>query len=369
MSETDTARSAVFDVYSARELALAAGVPVHLVRERIRAGDIPTIDGEFVAHPEAVAAVHMLSGGVPPPGTAGHGRTSAAALDRNPALFQDRSPDSRGIRLPVFFSTVVHGLAVTGVLMMTILAAAPIPVEREPTPPLKPLRLVYLMAPGPGGGGGGGGLKRPTPPPRAERKRPPKRLSSPVPPVRRPRPIVAARRVEPPTPPPLRHEPAPLLLAPVVPVASGLRDRVGTLESTVARADSPGPGEGGGVGGGGGVGLGSGHGSGIGPGSGGGTGGGPYRPGSGVEPPRLLHEVKPSYSEDARRRGIEGSVVLEIVVRDDGRVGDLRVIQRLGYGLDDRAMEAVWQWRFTPAIRVGQPVDVIVEVAVEFLLR
>ena len=91
--------------------------------------------------------------------------------------------------------------------------------------------------------------------------------------------------------------------------------------------------------------------------------------GSGVEPPRLLHEVKPSYSEDARRRGIEGSVVLEIVVRDDGRVGDLRVIQRLGYGLDDRAMEAVRQWRFTPATRVGQPVDVIVEVAVEFLLR
>ncbi|MBA2356204.1 MAG: energy transducer TonB, partial [Acidobacteria bacterium] len=118
-----------------------------------------------------------------------------------------------------------------------------------------------------------------------------------------------------------------------------------------------------------GTGLGEGDGAGIGDGSGGGEGGGPYRPGSGVEPPRLLREVKPDYTEDARRRGLEGEVVLEIVVRRDGRVGDVRVRQGLGSGLDQQAVEAVRRWQFAPATRKGRQVDVVVEVAVEFRLR
>ena len=103
--------------------------------------------------------------------------------------------------------------------------------------------------------------------------------------------------------------------------------------------------------------------------SGGGTGGGPYRPGSGIEPPRLLHEVKAQYTEDARRRGITGDVLLEVVVRRDGSVGDVRVLQGLGYGLEERAITAVRQWRFAAGQRKGAPVDVLVEVAVEFTLR
>jgi protein TonB len=133
--------------------------------------------------------------------------------------------------------------------------------------------------------------------------------------------------------------------------------------------DSHGPGKGGGAGTGTGTGLGSGDGSGIGPGSGGGTGGGPYRPGSGIEPPRLLREVKADYTEDARRRGISGDVVLEIVVRRDGSVGDVRILQGLAGGLNDRAVQAVRQWQFSPAHRLGAAVDVLVEVAVEFKLR
>jgi protein TonB len=115
--------------------------------------------------------------------------------------------------------------------------------------------------------------------------------------------------------------------------------------------------------------VGSGSGSGVGQGEGGGTGGGPYRPGSGIEPPTLLREVKPDYTEEARRRGVEGDVVMEIVVRHDGSVGDVRIVQGLGAGLDARAVEAVRQWRFTPARRLGAPVDVIVEVAMEFKIR
>jgi protein TonB len=98
-------------------------------------------------------------------------------------------------------------------------------------------------------------------------------------------------------------------------------------------------------------------------------GGGPYRPGSGISPPSLLREVKPTYTDEARRRNITGDVVLEIVVRADGTVGEIRLLDGLGSGLNQRAIEAVRQWRFSPARRFGQPVDVLVEVAVEFRLR
>ncbi len=143
------------------------------------------------------------------------------------------------------------------------------------------------------------------------------------------------------------------------------------MQETAAATESHGPGTGGGAGtgAGAGTGLGEGTGSGIGPGSGGGTGGGPYRPGSGITPPRVLKEVKADYTEEARQRGLSGDVVMEIVVRADGAVGDVRILQGLGSGLNERAAQAVRQWRFAPATRQGAPVDVIVEVAVEFKLR
>ena len=94
-----------------------------------------------------------------------------------------------------------------------------------------------------------------------------------------------------------------------------------------------------------------------------------FAPGSGIEPPRLLREVKADYSEDARRLGIQGEVVMEIVVMSNGSVGDVKILKRLGAGLDERAIQAVRQWRFAPATRKGSAVDVLVEVAVEFKLR
>jgi TonB family protein len=236
------------------------------------------------------------------------------------------------------------------------------PVERVP------LRLVYLALPGPGGGGGGGGLRQRVPPPKAQRKGR-HSIDSPLP-VRRPpdppEPVVEPKDADPPPTPP---EPLPPVEAPVATAPSDERDHAGVLEQTTAENDSRGPGSGGGVGTGTGTGIGEGDGSGLGEGSGGGTGGGPYRPGSGIEPPSLLREVKPDYSEQARQRHIEGDVVMEIVVRRDGTVGDVRVIDGLGYGLDERAMQAVRQWRFSPARRRGAPVNVMVEVAMEFKIR
>lgn len=161
----------------------------------------------------------------------------------------------------------------------------------------------------------------------------------------------------------------PPVMAPVVTRPADERDREGLMAKVEEPEPSSGPGSGGGVGTGTGTGLGEGDGSGIGDGSGGGTGGGPYRPGSGVDPPRLLREVRAEYSDAARRANLEGEVVLEIVVRRDGSVGDVKILQGLGLDLNDRAIRAVRQWRFAPARLKGTPVDVVVEVAVEFRLR
>ena len=159
-------------------------------------------------------------------------------------------------------------------------------------------------------------------------------------------------------------------MAPVAPVAADPKNQEGELKEVPKEAPpSQGPGAGGGTGSGKGTGIGEGNGSGIGQGEGGGMGGGPYRPGSGVSPPQLLKEVRADYTDEARRANVEGEVVLEIVVRRDGTVGDVKVLQRLGSGLEQRAIQAVRQWRFSPARLKGTPVDVVVEVAVEFRLR
>jgi TonB family protein len=293
-----------------------------------------------------------------------------------PELFQHGPTGTREARIPLVGSTLAHALMLGGmVLMMGIGSAQPEPVTR-----FDKTDLVFLALPGPGGGGGGGGLKQPAPPPRAELKGT-SRMRSPVPtlkavkgPKTEPRPAPPAeplpepKPAEPP-PPPQAPEPEPPVLAPVATVEADTRDRAGVPVDTPSEADSRGRGTGGGAGTGAGTGLGEGDGAGIGPGSGGGTGGGPYRPGSGITPPSLIREVKPDYTEEARRRGINGEVELEIVVRRDGSVGDVRLQRGLGAGLDQRAIDAVRQWRFAPARRMGTPVDVLVEVAVAFKLR
>jgi protein TonB len=172
-----------------------------------------------------------------------------------------------------------------------------------------------------------------------------------------------------PTPAP---EPKPIPVKPIdvplAPVAAAIERHDGEINAAPSPVASAGPGvDGAGSGRDGGNGPGRGRGAGAG--EDGGFGGGPYRPGSGVEPPRLLREVKAAYSEEARRANVMGDVLMEVVVRADGSVGSARVTRGLGFGLDALATEAVRQWRFAPARRAGVPVDVVVEVAMEFNLR
>ena len=134
---------------------------------------------------------------------------------------------------------------------------------------------------------------------------------------------------------------------------------------------SQGSGSGGGAGTGTGTGVGPGSGSGLGPGSGGGTGGGVYRPGNGVTLPRLLKEVKPQYTSDAMRAKIQGTVLLECVVRPDGTITDVQVIRSLDptFGLDQQAIAAAKGWKFAPGTRLGEPVPVLITIELTFTLR
>jgi TonB family protein len=158
-------------------------------------------------------------------------------------------------------------------------------------------------------------------------------------------------------------------MAPIPAKPAETQDREGLLARAPETPPSQGSGTGGSVGSGHGTGLGQGDGNGVGEGSGGGYGGGPFRPGSGVEPPRLLREVRADYTDEARRANIEGEVELEIVVRRDGSVGEVKIVRGLRGGLNERAVQAVRQWRFAPGRMKGVPVDVVVEVGVEFGLR
>ena len=337
------------EVFTIDEVARAAGVPQAAVRTLLGRGELNLVAGTRfidVVNPSRVAR-----------------RLRETALVQHTAAAQplfEPAHAARDTRKPVLFSLIGHGAVALLLVLLSMDRTQTAPLEE---PVHEETHLVFLMSPGPGGGGGGGGLRQPKPAPKILRQAEHPRPQLSVPPVKEAEPVVVAKQPEP------EPEPAKEILAPVQTVAANDQDRVGQIEHAPEAPPSNGPGSGGGVGTGQGAGNGEGLGSGIGDGAGGGTGGGPYRPGSGIEAPRLLREVKAQYTEDARRRGITGDVLLEVVVRSDGSVGSTRVLQGLGYGLEQRAIDAVRQWRFAPAVRKGVPVDVLVEIAVEFTLR
>jgi len=131
---------------------------------------------------------------------------------------------------------------------------------------------------------------------------------------------------------------------------------------------SNGMGSGGGIGNGRGGGVGSGTGAGVGPGSGGGFGGGAYRIGGGVSAPSVLTKVEPEYSEEARKAKWQGTVLLSLVVDENGRAQNIKVVRSLGLGLDQKAIEAVEKWRFKPGMKDGKAVPVQASIEVNFRL-
>ena len=93
-----------------------------------------------------------------------------------------------------------------------------------------------------------------------------------------------------------------------------------------------------------------------------------YRVGNGVSAPSLFRKVEPQYSEAGRKLRAQGRVLLSIVVQPDGTAQDLKVLTSLGYGLDEKAVEAVRKWQFKPSMKDGKPVPVGAQVDVSFSL-
>jgi len=130
-----------------------------------------------------------------------------------------------------------------------------------------------------------------------------------------------------------------------------------------------------------------GFGSGVGSGSGSGTGSGfgveggvgfgsgmsepglePVRVGAGVETPQLVHRVEPAYPPDAVAARVEGTVVVEATVDETGQVQEIRVLRSIA-SLDQAAIDAVMQWRYSPLRLNDQPARFILTVNVSFRLH
>jgi TonB family protein len=90
--------------------------------------------------------------------------------------------------------------------------------------------------------------------------------------------------------------------------------------------------------------------------------------GLGITPPRLLYKIEPEYSEEARKAKYQGTAVLNVEVNAAGQVTNVHVFRSLGLGLDQKAIEAVRQWRFRPGMKNGRPVTTQAQLEVNFRL-
>lgn len=209
-------------------------------------------------------------------------------------------------------------------------------LEAPPPPP--------PVAPKPDRIGGGGGQKGPTPVTQGHL------------------PKLAQTQIVPPKAPPLEQpklavEPT-VVVQPNLKMADNKMPDLGMPNSNLKGAFSAGNGSG--------SGLGSGNGSGIGPGSGGNTGGGVMHIGGSVRAPSVIFSVEPEFSEEARKAKFSGNVQVYLWVDEQGNPSHVKVVRGVGMGLDEKAVEAVRQYKFKPAMQNGKPVKVDLYIDVNF---
>jgi protein TonB len=245
-----------------------------------------------------------------------------------------RDPTSTAI------AVVIHGLVI---LLIAFLIAQHVQIGSKAkttlvtevtVPPMAPMKAQSM--------GGGGGQRGPTP---VTKGSPPK---------------FADQQIVPPKAPPLQ-EPK-IKIEPTVEVQKDVH--MATNLPNFGLPNSPLNGVS--MGNGSGTGLGSGNCSGIGPGSGGNMGGGPRRIGGGVSAPQVIYSVEPEFSEEARKAKFAGNVLVNLWVDTSGMPSHVRVIRGVGMGLDEKAREAVMQYRFKPAMENGKPVLVELNIEVNF---
>jgi len=208
--------------------------------------------------------------------------------------------------------------------------------ELTPPPPIAPLKKDVM--------GGGGGQKSPTPVSKGQL------------------PKFADTQITPPAPPPL-EQPKIKMPDPSIEVQKDLKMANNNMPN-MGMPNSPLLGAS--MGNGSGTGIGSGNGSGLGPGSGGNYGGGPRRIGGGVSAPQVIYQVDPEFSEEARKAKFMGVVTVNLWVDEKGNPTHVRVLRGVGMGLDEKAVEAVKQYKFKPAMEGGKPVLVELNIEVNF---
>ncbi len=144
---------------------------------------------------------------------------------------------------------------------------------------------------------------------------------------------------------------------------------IGMKTSTNVTIASAGTGNGSGMGTGNGGGLGPGSGIGYGPGSGWNAGGGLAQIGGRVSAPTVLHSVEAEFSDEARRAKYQGVCLISLIVDTQGNPQNIRIARALGMGLDEKAIEAIRQYKFKPAMKDGRtPVPVMITIEVDFRL-
>ncbi len=259
-------------------------------------------------------------------------------------------------------SMVVHICLVAGLIALSIMGARAVKNMEKPresvtliAPDLNPeLPIAPTKKQSMGGGGGGGDRDKLQTPKGKIPKQSMEQITPPAMVIRNDNPKLAV-------------EPT-VVVPPQVKLASNMPNLGNPLSSIPSGPPSNGTGSGGGIGSGSGGGVGSGAGPGVGPGRGGGYGGGIFRVGGGVSAPKALDTPDPESSEEARSAKYQGTVVLWLIVGPDGKPRDIKVARALGMGLDQKAIEAVRQWKFSPAMKDGQPVAVQINVEVNFRL-
>jgi len=278
--------------------------------------------------------------------------TSVPTFGGLDTALKQREPKSRVI------SAIVHVIAIGGVLWLGMKVRPVVAPAMNmshvdfklfaPAPPPPHILPVPKVA----HGGGGGGIRQPI------------EVNKGTPPV-----VVSKVQL---SAPKLKIDNPKLAVQPTTPVELPDQPKMANLGDTNSpqiKLASQGSGSGGSFGHGLGGGFGAGHGSGVGAGSGGGYGGGVMSVGGGVSAPAVVHSVQPEFTEEARQASYQGSCSIQLIVDAQGNPQNVHVTKHLGMGLDEKAVEAVRQYRFKPAMYDGHPVAVQIVVEVDFHLH
>jgi protein TonB len=262
----------------------------------------------------------------------------------------------KGDKTSSVISFVIHAAAIALVLTLALKVRTAVTVQQATNttkvdfkisapPMILPVAKVQ-------GGGGGGGAHAVV---EASKGRQPKVMKEQITPPQ----IIRINR------PKLAVEPTEMVKMP----SNNTLSNFGMTQSPQIALVSQGQGSGSGFGHGLGGGIGAGHGVGAGPGSGGGYGGGLMSVGGGVSAPQVIHAVEPVFTDDARRANYQGNVSVQLIVDPEGNPQNVRLVSHLGMGLDERAIEAVRQYKFRPAMYQGHAVAVQILIDVDFHLH